>query len=737
MPKDENRPALAPFRGARFLRRQATRIRKLAYWTMTGQLPRQLRDRREQIRARWDHLTEAVLLRFGRRKPMRDRLGLPPTPPTPDPEKLTLPTSDAPVLSIVIPTYGQVDYTLRCLASIAAHPPRMAFEVLVVDDASRDPRVPELRAVSGIRLIERAGNLGFLRSCNDAAKQARGEYLFLLNNDTEVMPGAVDALLDTFTSHPAAGIVGARLLYPDGWQQEAGGIVWRDGSAWNYGHNDDPRRPQYNYLRDADYISGAAIMLPMDLWRALGGFDEHYIPAYCEDSDLAFRVRAAGRRVLYQPSSVIIHHEGVSHGTDLSQGLKAHQVINAEKLRARWALTLAADHAESGTRLMRSRDRALHRRVTLVIDNNIPQPDRDAGSRTMVAFMEALLASGRVVKFWPLNGLRMPGYTEALQARGIEVLHSPWVRSFTSWITANGAEIDEVLLSRPHVSAETLPEIRAHTQATVVFYGHDLHHARLRREAEATKSPALLAEADRLLVDEREAWRGADLVLYPAADEVAVVRALEPSVEARSITPYALPAQTSPPPVPEGREGLLFVAGFGHPPNEDAACWLLDAVMPLIRAKHPGIALTLAGSNPTERVRALAAPDVEVTGFISDAELARRYARARVVVCPLRYGAGIKLKVVEALHQGVPIVTTTTGAQGLAHVEHACPITDDAAGFAQAVLRLLADDDVWRAQAAAQREFVGETFSAEAVRRMIEAAFTDAASRRLSASVPA
>jgi len=714
-------------RGGRFFSRQFRRLRKVAYWTATGQLARQLRQRRGLIRARWDYLLDGLRLRTHTRQPLRARLGLPAALPTPVASTLALPTSEAPLLSILIPTYGQVDYTLRCLATLAAHPPAVPFEVLVVDDASGDPRIPQLRQVRGIRLTERTGNLGFLRSCNAAAEAARGDHLFLLNNDTEVMPGALDALLATFRDHPEAGLVGARLLYPDGWQQEAGGIIWDDASAWNYGNRDDPRKPEYSYLREADYISGAAIMVPMALWRALGGFDDAFAPAYAEDSDLAFRVRAAGRQVLYQPAAVVIHHEGVSHGTDTSKGLKAYQVANQDKLKQRWAETLALDHLPSGERVLRARDRARHRKVTLVLDNNVPEPDRDAGSRTMVAFMDALLAAGRVVKFWPLNGLALPGYTEALQQKGIEVLFGPWSGSFARWIAENGAEVDEVLLSRPHVAAETLELIRRHSAAPVVFYGHDLHHARVRREAEARGSAASFAEADRLLAEERQAWRGADLSLYPSEEEALAVLALEPAAAVRSIIPYALPERDAPPPRPEGRQGLLFVAGFGHSPNEDAAVWFAREMLPAIRAGQPGTRLTLAGSNPTPAVEALAADGIEVTGFVTDEELARRYAAARVVVCPLRFGAGVKMKVVEALHQGVPLVTTTVGAQGLKGLDAAVDVTDRPADFAAAVLRLLTDDQHWILRSEAEAGFMRGRFSPWALRCELCQALDDAA----------
>ena len=711
----------------RFLARRFPRLARLGrramratYWTLTGQLPSRIRQYRAACAAR---CAAATL-------DLRAALGLPPAlASVPAPEAIVLPDPGAtPRVSVIIPTYGQVDFTLRCLASIADAPPAVPVEVLVVDDASGDPRVASLAGVRNLRLTRREQNLGFLRSCNAAAKEARGELLFFLNNDTEVMPGAIDALVRLLEARPDAGMVGSRLLYPDGVQQEAGGIVWRDGSAWNYGNRDDPRKPEYNYVREADYISGAAIMLPRARWDEMGGFDEAFLPAYCEDSDLAFRLRAAGWKVLYQPQSIIIHHEGVSHGTDTTSGIKAHQVANTRKLFDRWRDTLARESLPSGERVMRARDRSIGRKVTLVIDHYVPQPDQDAGSRSMVAFMEALLATGRVVKFFPANGARCSGYTEALQQRGIEVLYGPWAGDFAAWIEANGLEIDEVLLSRPSIAVPLLPALRHFCRAPVVFYGHDLHFARMRSTPGAMDDAASRAEIDAMEAMERSVWRSVDEVLYPSQDEADVVRALEPGVRARAITAYALPTPApvrEPPPPADG--GLIFVGGFAHPPNQDAAVWFVRSILPLVRARHPGLKVVLAGSHPSAEVRALAGDGVEVTGFISDEELGRRYAAARVAVCPLRIGAGVKLKVVEGMHRGLPVVTTPVGVQGLPGLESIVDVAEEPAALADALIRLLEDDDLWRQRVAEQTAYVAAHFSPAAMRDALDAVFADAA----------
>ena len=274
-----------------------------------------------------------------------------------DCQPLSFPEAE-PLVSIVIPVYNEFSHTYACLQSILENTEEIPYEIILGDDCSNDLTKNIAQIVSHIKIIRNTENMRFLKNCNQAAMKAAGKYIVFLNNDTTVQEGWLSALLSVMETQENVGLVGSKLIYPDGTLQEAGGIIWRDASGWNYGRGKNPQASEYNYLKEVDYISGAAIMIRRSLWDQIGGFDERYAPAYYEDSDLAFEVRKAGYQVVYQPASVVIHYEGISNGSDITEGQKAYQIRNQKIFYEKWKEILEKEHFDNAQEFFLARDRS-------------------------------------------------------------------------------------------------------------------------------------------------------------------------------------------------------------------------------------------------------------------------------------------------------------------------------------------------------------------------------------------
>jgi GT2 family glycosyltransferase len=256
--------------------------------------------------------------------------------------KLDTATAVLPTVSIIIPCSNGTAYTEACLTSLRETLPRnFRGEIIVVDDGSTDETAARLRRWSNIdkriKVLRNRNNSGFLASATRGARAATGDILVFLNNDTILLPGWLPPLLRTFRDYPDAGSVGGKLVFPDGTLQEAGGIVFCDGSAAHFGRGDhDIDATLYNFVRDVDYCSAALLATRRSLFIELGGFDTRFQPGYYEDTDYCFTIRNNGYRVYYQPESTIIHLEGASAGTNAERGMKRYQALNRGKFMAKW-----------------------------------------------------------------------------------------------------------------------------------------------------------------------------------------------------------------------------------------------------------------------------------------------------------------------------------------------------------------------------------------------------------------
>ncbi|MBA3831030.1 MAG: glycosyltransferase [Chthoniobacterales bacterium] len=642
------------------------------------------------------------------------------TPPPPV-WPIEFPVEDEVEVSIVIPVFNQVRFTEACLASVQQYHDRVSLEVIVVDDCSTDTTVEVLGKIPGLVFLRNETNAGFIASCNRGAKNAHGRYLLFLNNDTVVTPGWLIRLRETFDFEPQAGLVGSKLVYPDGRLQEAGGIIWRDATGWNRGKFQDSAKPEYNFLREVDYCSAASVMIPRAFFLTLGGFDSKYAPAYYEDTDLAFKVRAAGKKVLYQPLSKVIHYEGVTGGTDISAGTKKYQESNRATFAATWETELAEKPANGNLAAWEALKPGQKR--VLVIDHHLPMPDRDSGSLRMFEILTILYHLGHRVTFLPDNLADIHPYGDNLKQRGIEVVYYPYAKSARDFLQTRGPEYDVVILSRCDFARKHVDNVRQYApQSRLIFDTVDLHFVRTDREAELTKDPEVREQAR-----EKEE---AEYKLIDQADETWVVSSTEQELLARkrpgkpihvvsnivetpgSATPFS------------ARQDFLFIGSFQHTPNIDAVLYFARDIYPLVRHNLSAAKFFIIGDKAPPSVVALADENTIVTGLAPDVR--PYFDSVKLSIAPLRYGAGVKGKINQSMGLGVPVVATSLAVEGMGLTNREdVLIADEPSEFAGALLELYKTPALWDQLSQAGVSKTEASFSRETAERQLRRLFSD------------
>jgi GT2 family glycosyltransferase/glycosyltransferase involved in cell wall biosynthesis len=612
-----------------------------------------------------------------------------------------------PEISIIIPVYNNLKYTLNCLKSLNKTKD-VSLEVILIDDASTDGSTSTLRKIIGVKLIENIENMGFIRSSNIGAKSSNGKYILLLNNDTIVVDNWLKPLMELI-KRDGVGAVGSMLVYPDGKLQEAGGIIWNDGSGFLYGCGDDPNRPEYNFVREVDYCSGAALLVRNDLFRELGGLDDRYSPAYYEDTDLCFALRRLGYKVLFQPKSMVIHFGGVSGGNDITKGIKKFQEINKSKFLSKWKDVLERDHySPSNENLFLARTRNSGKNI-LVLDETVPTPDRDSGSLRMYNIIKILIDIGYSVTFIAEDSKKIEPYVSRLQQYGVEVIYSPYIKSIEKCLSKNGQFFDFVILSRAHVAENYLPLVKKYCNKSKIIYDTvDLHFIRETRRAKIENNEQVLRDAELLKKLETELADASDVTLVVSAVEKNILLKENPSLRVEVVSNIH-DVQSCDVPF-DSRKDILFVGNFKHLPNIDAIIWFAKEIFPRVREYIPNIKLYIVGNAPTQEVESLGRNDIIVTGYVENIQ--EYFLNCRVFVAPLRYGAGVKGKINQSMSYGLPVVTTTIGAEGMGLTnEKDALITDDPEMFALYVTNLYNDKDLWMKLSENSMKIIAENYS--------------------------
>lgn len=607
---------------------------------------------------------------------------------------ISFPTWRNPQVSIIISVHNQVAYTYNCLLSILQNTDNVSYEVILVNDYSTDETKPVLAGVRNTVVIDNEKNIGFLRSCNKALGYAKGRYICFLNNDVQVQPGWLKNLITPFENAIDVGLVGAKLIYPYGLLQEAGGIVNYKGEPANYGKFDDPNHIHYNYLRETDYCSGACILLLRSDLDELGGFDETFAPAYYEDTDLAFRIRyQLNKRVYYQPLSRVIHFEGVSSGK-ISNGsnIKSYQRINAERFKERWESVFSTFPREDDV-TANARKFIPAQQTILIIEPLLPTFDQDSGSRRMFELIKLFLQLNWKVIYSPDARTQEEPYYSMLVNMGVWVFNKPdFQKSSKNNLQLVAPWVHVAWICRPNMNKKYGRFIKK-LGIRWINDTVDLHFLREERALH-------MLESDWRAKNRVRRHKQRELTLISASDTVITVT----STEAKLLEDYGIkdvdvipnihyPIVTDPPCF-QSRRDICFIGGYYHQPNVDAAIWLVKEIMPLVWRIKPEINVHLLGSNPPRALTELQCEQVFVPGYIED--VSPYFLSNRVFVAPLRYGAGMKGKIGQSFEFGLPVVTTDIGAEGMGLVDRKHYLrANTVEEFADAIIELYHDNQLW------------------------------------------
>lgn len=638
-------------------------------------------------------------------------------------ENLAVPASDSPVLSILLVFYNQAHLSLMCLRTLLENAD-VPFELIVVDNASSDRTGELLDRLDNVKSVRNEENLGFVKAVNQGAKLAEADFLLLLNNDAFIEPGALGAALGVLREDATAGAVGGRIEALDGKLQEAGNIVWRDGSCAGYGRGENPEDGAFRFRRVVDYCSGAFLMFRTAQFRDLGGFDEAFAPAYYEESDFCLRLRQQGLHTIYEPAVKVRHYEFASTGG--MNAAAALQEKNRALFREKHAEFLKRQPKADPARTLHARSSNGHPNL-LLIDDAVPHASLGGGYPRCRHIVSLLSQMPLNVTFFPLH-FPNDNWDEVYRTlpANVEVLLNRGRSGLAQLLTERAGFYRHVMVSRPTNMAffnqvlESLPrEARQFDivyDAEAVFAGRELLWRELQGESIEED------EKKRVIAQELDLAAEASAVLTVSDAEADLFR--EHGLERVLVLGHGMGLVPEPAPF-DGRRGLLFVGALKdeHSPNVDSLLWFACNVLPLIEREMPGLDLNVAGHTAAPSLLSIERPNIHMKGRLET--LDGLYRDCRVFIAPTRFAAGIPHKVHEAAAHGIPAVVTPLLARqlGWRHDQEVL-VGESPEEFAEQCLRLYREADLWERLSKAAREAVARDCSEERFRETLQELFS-------------
>ena len=610
-------------------------------------------------------------------------------------------TSFSPKISIIIPFYNQLNYTLNCLNHLHKNLNKnIEYEIILIDDNSTEDC--DLSLIRGIKIITNEENKGFLKNINIGIKEALGEYIYILNNDTEVQNGFLDELLYVFENFQNVGAVGSKLLNADGSLQEAGSVFLKNCSINQIFTGKEIYYPEINFTKKVDYCSGCSLLFKRKNNKGdLNLFDEQFSPAYFEETDLCFQLKyLQNKNIYYTPFSKVLHYNGITYNSQKKNETKNNVQkedlfkINLQKFKTKWQKQIDAIKSSS----IESRIIEIYENKSIVIFvGSIPAYDKDSGSNRLKEIIKAYIELGYLVSLIK-NKLFFDEseYIEYYERLGVNVFyeHNNKIR-LKEFLEINLSNSSIALFYGPQVFFDYFKIAQKNLpNAKLVYDMVDIHHLRLKRALELEPLNNINRnEYERLKKIEAFAAVEADYVLtISEVDEKYMTQFCEISKIITVSNIHYLKTTLEKTLSFETRKNILFI-GSSHAPNIDALYFLYKEIMPLVWRVLPNIKVNIIGS-VKECINNIDNPNFIFKGFVPDIEF--YFSSNKLMVAPLRYGAGVKGKIGQAFEYFLPVVTTLIGAEGMQLIDgENALINNDAIGFANSIIRLYLDKDIW------------------------------------------
>ena len=620
---------------------------------------------------------------------------------------LEFPEVAEPIISIVLILYNRAELTLSCLHSLL-HQSYEAYEVIIIDNNSTDRTSELLAKVKNTNIVYNEENQHFLLAANQATEIATGKYLLFLNNDAQILGDSLRVAVQTISSDADIGAVGGKIILPDGTLQEAGSIIWQDGSCLGYGRGDNPQAPQYMFSREVDYCSGAFLLTPRQLFINLGSFDILYQPAYYEETDYCVKIHKAGYKIIYDPGVTILHYEFASSKSDRGSAGSADRAIalqtrNREIFVARHQDWLQSQYYPNVNHILSASNRQNSGRKILFIDDRVPHSYLGSGYTRCHKILQMAIELGHQATFYPTD----LSYQESWQTtyhdlpQSIEVFKNYGLQKLEEFLKSRPNYYDTIFVSRPH-NMNHLNYILQHnnllTNTAIIYDAEALYCLRDFAYQDILGNPFTEEERQIAIAKELELANSANLII--SVSPLEREKFIEYGYQKVEVLGHSL-VTTPTPNSFERRQDILFVGSVYEmqSPNADSILWFSREIFPLIEEQIPEINLLLVGNNRVEdlkqKIANLDNPQIKILGKIDD--LFEIYNNSRLFIAPTRFAAGIPHKVHEASAYGLPVVTTRAIAQQLQwHHETDLLVADNPQDFARQCIRLYRDENLWQ-----------------------------------------